>query len=160
MLEFALIALPLLMLIFGIVEVGLIYWATYELDNNTLGAARMIRTGQVQSGGLTQGAMIAQICNNVSVLSNCATTLQLRVKSFTDFTQAEQFIQSSASSPLNSQGNLSSSFPYQPGGPSTVNLVTAYYTWPLVGISALWPGKLADGSVLLQSSAVFRTEPY
>ena len=120
----------------------------------------MIRTGQAQNAGMIQSGMITQvICNQVSILSDCANKLQLRVMSFPDFTHVQSFLQSPASSPL-SQGNLGTSFPYQPGGPSTVNLVTACCEWPLIGISALWPGKLADGNVLLQSSAVFKTEPY
>ena len=63
MLEFALIALPLFILIFGILEVGLqMYWGTYELDNATLTAARLIRTGQAQTANLSQDAIIAKIC--------------------------------------------------------------------------------------------------
>src|SRR5271170_2595612 len=71
MLEFALIAMPLFILIFGILEVGLIFWGAYELDNATLSAARMIRTGQAQTSGLTQPAMVSQICSSVFILPNC-----------------------------------------------------------------------------------------
>ncbi len=161
MLEFAFVALPLFMFIFGILEVGLIFWGTYDLDLATSSAARLIRTGQAQNANMSQTQMITQICSQVSILSNCANKLQLRVesKSFSTFTDVQSFLQSPASSPLN-LGNLGTSFPYEPGGPSTVNLVTAYYEWPLIGISALWPGKLADGNVLLQSSAVLQTEPF
>ena len=68
MLEFALIALPLFMLIFGILEVGLIFWGTYELDYATWCAARLIRTGQAQTANMTQAQMIAQICGQASPL--------------------------------------------------------------------------------------------
>jgi Flp pilus assembly protein TadG len=155
MLEFALIAMPLFILIFGILEVGLIFWGTYELDNATLSAARMIRTGQAQTGGLTQQAMVSQICNSLFILPNCTSSLQLYVQNFSDFTAV------TAPNPLNAQGNLQTSFPYQPGGPATVNLVTAFYEWPLVSFSSLLLlSNLADGNRLLQSSAVFKTEPY
>ncbi len=155
MLEFALIAVPLFILIFGILEVGLIFWGTYELDNATLSAARMIRTGQTQNASMSQTQMIAQICSLSSILSNCTGKLQLSVQSFTDFSNV------TASSPLDGNGNLKTSFPYQPGAPSTVNLVTSYYEWPLFNFIALGMlSNLADGNRLLQSSAVFQTEPY
>ena len=40
MLEFAFVALPLFMFIFGILEVGLIFWGTYDLDLATSVAAK------------------------------------------------------------------------------------------------------------------------
>ena len=156
MLEFAFVALPLFMFIFGILEVGLIFWGTYELDNATLSAARTIRTGQAQTANMSQTQMIAQICSLTSILSNCTNKLQLNVQSFSSFSAV------TAPTALDGNKNLNTTFPYQPGGPSTINLVTSFFEWPLIGVSALWPAssKLADGNILLQSSAVFRTEPY
>lgn len=155
MLEFAIVAVPLFLLIFGILEVGLIFWGTYELDNATLGAARMIRTGQAQAGNMNQSAMIAQICSQTVILSDCVNKLQLDVENFSGFSSVQ------APSPRDGQNNLKTSFPYQPGGPCTVNLVTSFYEWPLaalVGVGLL--ANLGDGNRLLQSSAVFKTEPF
>ena len=155
MLEFALIALPLFILIFGILQVGLIYWGTYELDNATLNAARLIRTGQAQAGNMSQTAMIAKICSQTSILSNCTGKLRLNVQNFPNFAAV------TAAGALDGNGALKTSFPYLPGNASTVNLVTSYYEWPLVNFAALGLlANLADGNRLLQSSAVFRTEPY
>lgn len=155
MLEFALIALPLFILIFGILEVGLIYWGTYELDNATLTAARLIRTGQAQTANLSQSAIIAKICSQVSILSNCTSKLRLNVQSFPNFGAI------AAPNPLDGSRALKESFPYQPGGPATVTLVTSFYEWPLVNFAALGLlANLGNGNRLLQSSAVFRTEPY
>ncbi|MGO9483325.1 MAG: TadE/TadG family type IV pilus assembly protein [Rhodomicrobium sp.] len=155
MLEFAIVAVPLFVLVFGMLEAGLIFWGSYELDNATLSAARMIRTGQAQTANMGQTDMVGQICSQVAILSNCTSKLQLNVQNFTDFTQV------TPPNPLNGQGNLLTSFPYQPGGPCTVNLVTSFYEWPLVNFAALGLlSNLADGNRLLQSSAVFKTEPY
>jgi Flp pilus assembly protein TadG len=155
LLEFAIVALPLLVFIFGILEVGLIFWATYELDNATVSAARLIRTGQAQTGNMSQAGMIAQICSQASLLLNCTSQLQLNVQNFPNFASAV------APNPLNAQGGLQTSFPYQPGGPSTVVLVTSFYEWPLVNFATLaLLSNLADGNRLLQSSAIFRSEPY
>ncbi|MGO9547792.1 MAG: TadE/TadG family type IV pilus assembly protein [Rhodomicrobium sp.] len=154
-LEFAIIALPLFVLLFGILEVGLIFWGTYELDNATLSAARLIRTGQAQTNNTSQTGMIAQICSNVVILTNCTSKLQLNVQNFPNFSSVTQPVAT------NAQGALQTSFPYEPGGPSTVVLVTSFYEWPLVSFSSLaLLSNLADGNRLLQSSAVFRSEPY
>ena len=105
MLEFAFIALPLFMFIFGILEVGLIFWGTYELDIATLSAARTIRTGQAQNAGMTQTQMIAQICSQTSILSNCTDKLQLNVQSFPDFSDV------TAPTPLDRNRNLEDQLP-------------------------------------------------
>ena len=155
MLEFALTAFPLTVFFCGILEVGLIFWGSYELDNATLAAARLIRTGQAQTSNTSQSGMIAQICSQVALLPKCTGNLRLNVQNFPDFAGV------TAPAPTGSNGNLLTAFPYQPGGPSTVNLVTSFYEWPLMnlpGLSLL--SNLADGNRLLQSSAVFRTEPY
>ncbi len=154
-LEFAIIALPLFMLLFGILEVGLIFLGQYGLDNATLSAARLIRTGQAQTAGTSQAAMITVICSQATFLPNCTNSLQLNVQNFPNF--------ASVTPPTaTSSGKLLTSFPYQPGGPATVNLVTSFYEWPLIPLFSPLLGTPAhsDGNFLLQSKAVFRTEPY
>ena len=88
--------------------------------------------------------MIAQICSLTSILSNCTNKLQLNVQSFSSFSAV------TAPTPLDGNKNLKTTFPYQPGGRSTINLVTSFFEWPLIGVSTLWPAssKLADESSL------------
>ncbi len=143
------------MFIFGILEVGLIFWGSYELDNATVSQARLIRTGQAQTGNLSQTNMIAKICAQVVILTNCTSNLRLNVQNFVDF--------SAVTSPtaVDAQGKLLTSFPYNPGGPQTVVLVTTFYEFPLLSITSIaLLSNLADGNRLLQSSAVFKTEPF
>jgi Flp pilus assembly protein TadG len=152
--EFALVALPFLILAFGIIEIGCIFWGNYELDNLTTGAARIVRTGQAQSGKLTQAQMVSQICSNAVVLKNCATKLKISVQTFDNF--------ASVTGPVSrdDDGNLQDSFPYQSAGPSQVVLVTSFYEWPLFGPSMALLSNLGSGNYLLQSSAVIETEPF
>ncbi len=85
LLEFAIVALPLFLLIFGIIEIGLIFWAGYELENATAAAARLIRTGQAQNSGWSVAQLQAQLCQNVVILSNCTSSVQLNVQTFSTF---------------------------------------------------------------------------
>src|SRR5580698_6774733 len=71
--EFAMLALPFLGLLFGIIELGMIYLISTTLDNATTDAARQIRTGQLQlAGGATSASFATVVCNEMSWLgSNC-----------------------------------------------------------------------------------------
>lgn len=153
--EFALIVLPFLILAFGIIEIGCIFWGNYELDNLTTSAARLIRTGEAQSGKLTQAQIVTRICGGAVLLTNCPTKLKISVQTFSTFASV------SGPAPKDNKGNLQKGFPYQPGGPSQVVLVTSFYEWPLFGPTSMaLLSNLADGNHLLQSSAVIETEPF
>jgi Flp pilus assembly protein TadG len=153
--EFSLIALPFLILAFGIIEIGCIFWGNYELDNLTTSAARIIRTGEAQSGNLSQAQMVERICGDAVVLTNCATKLKISVQTFNNFAAV------TGPSVKDNEGNLQKSFPYQPGGPSQVVLVTSFYEWRIIGPTSLaLLSNIASGNRLLQSSAVIQTEPF
>src|SRR5215813_8073329 len=60
--EFSLIAFPFIVLLFGAFDIGFYYWGSQELENATAYGARLIRTGQVQTAGINQAQLKAQIC--------------------------------------------------------------------------------------------------
>ena len=157
LIEFAIISVPFFLLVFGIMEVGFIYWGTYELENATEDAARQIRTGQVQAANLDDNGFKALVCANVSLLSQCNTKLQLDVRSFADFND----IQSNPPEPLDADGELQSSFTFDPGGPSSIMLVSTFYQWPLITVlTSASLSNMADGDRLLRASSAFRNEAF
>ncbi len=151
--EFAIIAAPLFLLIFGIIEVGLIFWAGYELENATYAAARLVRTGQSQGQDLT--GFKTALCQNVVIISNCSTAVQIDVENFGSLGAM------TAPAAVDSSGNLRTNFCFAPGGPGAYVLVTTFYEWPLVSplVSAVL-GNLADGNFLLRAAAAFKNEPF
>jgi Flp pilus assembly protein TadG len=155
MVEFALLALPFFILIFGIFEVGLVTWGGLELDNATNDAARLVRTGQAQAGNYDANRLKQEVCARVSLLFDCPTKLRMDVRTFTSFgTMA-------APQPLNAQGNFQASYPFTPGGPEEIVLLSTYYEWPLLNIvSTMSLGNMASGNRLLQASAAFQNEPF
>ncbi len=148
LIEFAIIAVPFFALVLGMLEVGLIFWGGYELDNATLTASRLIRTGNAPA---TQTAMVSAICSYTALLSsNCGTTLVLSVQTFPSFSCVANPTQSGCSPGTN-----------YPPGPSQIVLVTASYEWPLFNFATVaLLSNLPDGNHLIQSSAVFKTEPW
>lgn len=154
-LEFTIVLIPFFILLFGIFEVAFMFWASYELENATGDAARLIRTGQVQTGKLDETAFKTQLCSHVAVLVNCTSKVRIDVQSY------DSFAALSPPSPLNTDGTLKDSLTYQPGGAKQVVLVTAFYEWPLLNmISSMSLSNMASGNRLLRASAVFRNEPF
>jgi Flp pilus assembly protein TadG len=149
--EFAVIAVPFLGLIFGMLEVGLIFWAGYELDNATLEASRLIKTGQAQTNNYTQANMVTQICSKVAILSDCTSKLQLNVQSFSSFDCAAHPTQAGCTPASN----------YNLGRGSQIELITSSYEWPLFNFTTVaLLSNLPDGNRLIQSAAVFQNEPF
>lgn len=165
-LEFAIVALPFLMLLTGLVSVGLYFFQISTIENAAWQAARAIRTGQLQQSsgsytGLTtdaqrKTALKTAFCNYASVLANCSTKTVVIVQSSTAF--------SGISTPnCASNGSMISdtAAAFSPGATSSVVLVTFCYGWDFGGkLPFLKLGTLSDGSFLMQASVTFRTEPY
>lgn len=155
MIEFAIIMVPFFIILFGIFEVGFVFWGTFELENATEDAARQIRTGQIQNGGAA--AFKAQVCSRVVLLSRCNEDLRLDVRSFNDFAD----IQNNPIAPLDKDGKLTNNFNFNTGGPRSIVLVSTFYPWRLINaISSVSLSNMAGGDRLLSASAAFRNEPF
>lgn len=153
--EFAIIAPPLLLLFFGLIDLGLIFWASYELENATLDASRLIRTGQARS--MDAAGIKAAICSEVVILSNCANKVQISIQT------ASSFGALTPPDPIGPNGNLVTTLDGDPTqvGPVQPVLMNSYYEWPLINpLTGAFLRNLKDGNLLLQSAAVFRSEPF
>ena len=155
MVEFALVMLPFFILLFGIIEVGLVFWGGLELENATDDAARMVRTGQAQAANFEEARMKQEICGRVSILADCTAKLKLDMQSFTTFAQM------TPPAPLDGDGKLKDEFTFSLGGPQQVVLMTSFYEWPLLSLmSSMGLSNMASGNRLLRASAAFRNEPF
>jgi Flp pilus assembly protein TadG len=156
--EFALIAPVLFLLLFGIIETGVIYFANSALENAIDDAAREVRTGQV-SGPVTPGQLKALVCNDMTGLfssSTCTSNLQVDMRAFPNF--------SSASYPnvINKDGSINTgSLQVQPAAACYVVLFRAFYPWTIMTpLMSPLLSNMPGGKYLLASAAAFRTEPY
>ena len=146
MLEFSLVAFPILMLLMGTLEIGFIYWGTKELENATGTGARFVRVGQAQQGNWSSSDLKAEICRRTSVLYDCTTRLRIDVVSATSFAAFAPV------APVDQSGVLrdDASFSYAPGGRNDVVLVRSFYPWP----------RLLGGSYLMRAAVPIRNEPF
>ena len=153
----ALIATPFFALLFGTIELALIFLVSSSLENATAQAARTIRTGQLQTGGAaTAAAFKTAICNNFGWLqSDCTTNLSVDVRTFTTFASV------TAPQPVTNGVFNAGALTFSPGGPGDIVVVRAYYQWPLIApLMDQALQQLNGGKFLITSTAAFRNEPY
>jgi Flp pilus assembly protein TadG len=155
--EFAMVALPFLMLICGILEISMIYLVSTTLENATSDVARQIRTGQLQTaGGATSTTFISSICGELSWLgSSCTSNLFVDVRTFASFSSVTQ--PSPIQNGLINQNNLT----FTPGTAGDIVLVRAFYQWKLFSpLIDQMSASLNGGSTLITATAAFKNEPY
>lgn len=165
--EFALLAIPFMMVIFASLETFAAFTGEQLLANATETMARKVRTGQITST-TTQEQFRKAFCAEISVLMTCSATeaktpskLFIDVRSFTDFSKIPDAVP-------RKNGDLDTSgFKFEPGGPTTITIVRAYYRWEVVTdlvrpyITNLRPaGSSMPKDYLMVATAAFRTESY
>lgn len=173
--EFTILALPFMIIIFASIETFVAFAGEQLLMNATDTMARKIRTGQItfqigKPNYTTEAQFRQAFCNEIAVMMTCSPTesitpskLYLDVRAVTDlkkFPEAIPRIGSSTSSDINTAG-----FAFAPGGPGSFNMLRAYYRWSVFTdlvrpfVTNLRPaGASMPKDYLMVSTAVFRTE--
>lgn len=155
--EFALIATPFFFLIFGLLEVCVLFIMSAILDHGLIEASRSIRTGQLQEGGFTQVAFKTAICTELYDLMDCDSKLRLDVKTFDSFSLATN---PNVIDPDTGEVN-DSDFEFDPGDANDIVVVRAFYEWDLIiPIMSAPLANMSDSRRLLQATVVFRNEPF
>jgi Flp pilus assembly protein TadG len=154
--EFALVAAPFLALMFGVLELGLVFMVSTTLDNATEAAARTIRTGQLQNGGGSANSFKTAICDNMSWLgSSCSSKLYVDVRTFPKFANV------TLTDPTTGGAFDATKTTFVPGNGEDIVVVRAYYEWSLVmPLLNAGLGTLSNGKRLIYSTVTFRNEPY
>jgi Flp pilus assembly protein TadG len=155
--EFGLILLPFLALMFGIMETALVFFADQTLETAVADSARLIMTGQAQTQSLTAATFKNAVCARIYGLFDCQNGIYVNVQTYSSFGSITY------TPPLDTNNNLvSSNFVYQPGGPGDIVVVQLFYQWPIY-VSLMSLGNLSNMSGntrLLIATAAFRNEPY
>ena len=162
-LEFAIVAGPFLLLLFGILAVGLVFAANMTLENAVEQGARLIRTGQAQSQGFDAARFKTEVCKYLTVRSPAAVSSSTSAPFRT--LEARHL-----TNPLDSSGNLKSGFSYAPGVGGDVVVVRAFYEWDLLAELPICPrdnqsidtrlSNMPNGNRLLIATVAFRNEPF
>lgn len=155
--EFALIAMPFFFLIFGLLEVCVIFIMSSVLEHGASEAARSIKTGQFQTGGFTEAQFKQAVCDELFDLMSCDDKLKLDVKTFSNFAGT------SAPSPIDATtGDLDDSgFTFSPGAQNEIVVIRVFYEWDLIIPLMSKPlANMSNDRRLLQATIAFRNEPF
>jgi Flp pilus assembly protein TadG len=158
--QFALVAPLFFALIFAIVEVTMMFFASQVLESGTRDAARGLFTHQIQDQAAnadeTRQTFRQGLCNGIQVLLSCSGVL-VDVRSYpagAAFTVPALF---------DAGGNaITGNFAFQipDANSSNIVVVRAFYRWPLfvtgLGFSLV---NIGADKRLLSSTAAFRVEP-
>ncbi|HYD44803.1 MAG TPA: TadE/TadG family type IV pilus assembly protein [Phenylobacterium sp.] len=160
--EFGLVALPFFMLMWAIIELGMVFFVDVTLDNAVGRMSRQIRTGEFQSAGGTAETFKSAVCSRMLWLeSGCSSVLRVDVRTFELFADVKDAPPpttdpESGDPEFNSANNC-----FQTGGPTNIVLVRAFYEWtlftPLLDNSLV---NLGNNKRLLTAATIFRNEPY
>ena len=149
--EFALVAAPFFFLVGCILEIGIMSFTEYTLQNAVEEAGRTIRIGGATT--MTGSDFRTEICSKAVTISNCDTRLGLAVVSAGTFT--------GLSVPAIKSVRFSASPSFTPGNGGQAVAVIATYDWqfvfPFLRPLSNLPGVNAR---LLHGIAVFRNEPF
>jgi hypothetical protein len=154
--EFAMVALPFFMLLFGILEIGLLLLVDALAETAISDAGRQIRTGQAQEQELKPEDIKARLCANMSVFAGDCPD-----RAFVDVRVVDDFSNPLAPDPLKTGLFDPSVLGYEPGGPGDRVLVRVWYEHPiLTPFIAQALSRTTDHKVLLTTTLAFRNEPY
>jgi len=153
--EFAMIAAPFFFMIFGLLELCLIFIMTSVLEHGASEAARSIRTGEAQNNGFTAATFKQKVCDELFGLLDCGGKLKLDVQKFDDFAGIN------LGSPIDNDNELNVPENFIPGQASEIVVVRVFYTWDLITpVLSLPLVNLSNNRRLLQSTVAFRNEPF
>jgi Flp pilus assembly protein TadG len=154
--EFALVAVPFLALLFAILETALVFFAGQTLEAAASDSGRLIMTGQAQTAGYTKDDFKTQVCNRLAGgVFNCSNGVYVDVKTYASFSAVN------TASPIVNGTFDPTKVAYDAGTQGSIVVVTLYYQWPIyVSLLGNNLSNLNGGSRLLVATSVFRNEPY
>ena len=148
--EFGLVGLMFTVLLFCIVQVGIVMLVQTALDEATRVASRQIRTGTVTSSGAT--TFVSALCAKLSLLPSCSSSIQYNVVSGSTFASLSTTITTSSA-------NRMTGTQFAPGTAGQDVIVQVGWTLP-VYVPQITPMLGKNGTVLLVSTVAFQNEPF
>ncbi|UPJ50743.1 pilus assembly protein [Bradyrhizobium sp. 200] len=153
--EFALVAPIFFAVLFAIIELALVFFASQILETVTQDSARLIMTGQAQNTKLTKEQFKTAVCARLVTMFDCANGVSIDVRSYPAFAGVN------IAEPIDSAKVYIDDTKYCPGKDGDVVVVRLFYPWPIfvtgLGLNLT---NLASGKRLLTATAAFQNEPF
>lgn len=175
--EFGILALPFLLVVFATFETFVAFTAEQVVANATDTFSRQLRTGQITFGlgkatDMTEVEFREAFCSEIALLIQCsASEAATPAKLYIDLHQVDTFGDIVTSIPRIGSESTSdldtSAFSFSPGGAGEINSFRVYYRWSVMTdivrplISNLTPdGETTPSEFLIVATSAFRNEDY
>lgn len=157
--EFALLAMPFLMVLFAVLETALSFTSQQIMSNAVDNLARDIRVGKLKKGSAdaTSAAITSRICTDIAVLvpAGCPD-LVVDMKVYPTFNDVPTTIPRTADKNINTSG-----FAINVGDPEEKQMLRVFYRWKyytrFVGDKM---AEMPDGKTLLYTAVVWQNEAF
>ncbi len=150
--EFAIVAIPFLILLFAILEIGGLLVLDASLENAMIETNRLIRTAQAPEGGLNREGFRTADCDRMTIFSNgCANNL------FVDVRVVPQFRNQMPPQPTED------GFPqeFQIGEAGDLILVRVWYRHRMITpLMQQAVSRFGDGNAIVAVTTAFKNEPF
>lgn len=176
--EFAILAIPFMMIVFATFETFIAFTGEQLVSNAVDTMARRVRTGQITFGlgrttDMKEVDFRTEFCKQISVMITCSNTeAAVPDKLWIDLEQVTNFADIPTTVPLkltNGGKNKdldTSQIKYTPGGAGKINMLRAYYRWPITTdlvrpyISNIQSEGSTKGQFLIVATTAFQNENY
>jgi Flp pilus assembly protein TadG len=152
--EFAILALPFMVLIFAIVEIALMFFIDSGLDAALHKTVRQVRVGTAKNASWSLATFKSTLCGQLSYSFSCSSSLLVRAVVVTDMSSVTK------TNPI-VNGQLSVSENFNIGGSGDYVLIQAFLPYdPVLKLYAFAGGRLTDGRYVLGAAELFKNEPF
>jgi len=160
--EFALVALPFLLFVLGLLGMGLYFLASTSLEYGVEAAARQLRTGEAEKGSMTVDSFRELVCKKAGSYIDCGKVSTIVQHATTWSGISPQACTDDDGNRVGSTGSTGELINTYSGSASEVVLVTLCYEWDLAQHFKFLKLGSGDGSgpAIIQAAAAFKSEPY
>jgi Flp pilus assembly protein TadG len=176
--EFAILAIPFMMIVFATFETFIAFTGEQLVSNAVDTMARRVRTGQItfnlgRTTDMTRTQFRQEFCKQISVMITCSNTeaatpnkLWIDLEQVTSFADIPTNIPLVATNGGKTKDLDTTKMNYSPGGAGKINMFRAYYRWPITTdlvrpyISNIQQEGSTKGQFLIVATSAFQNENY
>ena len=152
------VAIPFFLMIFSILELGIVFILNSVLETATTDTGRLLRTGQAQAQAFDKARFKSELCSRMALFENdCTNRATIDVRVIPQFALTDE----DREEPITDGALDSSKTTYDAGGPTSLVLVRVWYPHPLMTpFLSQSVSRIGNGKVLLTAATAFRNEEF
>lgn len=150
------VSIPFFLMMFAVLEVGLLFILDATLESAVTQTGRMVRTGEAANRGFTSAQFKTELCDRMTIFSGDCDN-----RAFVDVREIVAFDTDDLPDPMeDGELNGADDF-YQSGAAGSLMLVRVWYTHPVfTPLMERMLKRTSDNKTVLVAATTFRNEPF